>query len=138
MTQAVRREHATSFDVVDAESLLTQARASCRRRRTTSSIARRRCVARWASRRTHRSRRDDEHPFRRGRFEDLPERPRIPHDFDADARRRPIDEVAPFGEMKVHYRELGEGPPLLLIHGLMTSSYSWRYVLGPLVEVAGA
>ncbi|HEY2368951.1 MAG TPA: alpha/beta hydrolase [Polyangiaceae bacterium] len=37
-----------------------------------------------------------------------------------------------FGEMKAHYRELGEGPPLLLIHGLMTSSYSWRYVYGPL------
>ena len=29
-------------------------------------------------------------------------------------------------------REHGEGPPLLLIHGLMTSSYSFRYVLEPL------
>ena len=29
-------------------------------------------------------------------------------------------------------RELGEGPPLLLIHGLMTTGYSWRRVLGPL------
>jgi pimeloyl-ACP methyl ester carboxylesterase len=26
----------------------------------------------------------------------------------------------------------GNGPPLLLVHGLMTSSYSWRYVLEPL------
>jgi pimeloyl-ACP methyl ester carboxylesterase len=38
----------------------------------------------------------------------------------------------PFGDVHVAYRELGEGPPLLLIHGLMTSSYSWRYVLRPL------
>jgi len=29
----------------------------------------------------------------------------------------------------VHVREWGAGPPLLLVHGLMTSSYSWRYVL---------
>jgi pimeloyl-ACP methyl ester carboxylesterase len=28
----------------------------------------------------------------------------------------------------------GAGPPLLLVHGLMTSSYSWRYVLAPLGE----
>jgi pimeloyl-ACP methyl ester carboxylesterase len=29
-------------------------------------------------------------------------------------------------------RRLGAGPPLLLVHGLMTSSYSFRYVLAPL------
>jgi pimeloyl-ACP methyl ester carboxylesterase len=29
---------------------------------------------------------------------------------------------------------MGSGPPLLLVHGLMTSSYSWRYVLEPLAE----
>ncbi len=33
------------------------------------------------------------------------------------------------------YREHGEGPPLLLIHGLMTSGYSWRYVVEPLAEL---
>jgi len=33
-----------------------------------------------------------------------------------------------FGAMNAHYREIGDGPPLLLVHGLMTSSYSWRYV----------
>jgi pimeloyl-ACP methyl ester carboxylesterase len=37
-----------------------------------------------------------------------------------------------FGDLTVHYREMGAGPPLLLIHGLMTTSYSWRYVLAPL------
>ena len=36
--------------------------------------------------------------------------------------------------MKVHYRELGSGPPLLLVHGLMTASYSWRYVAPKLAE----
>jgi pimeloyl-ACP methyl ester carboxylesterase len=75
-------------------------------------------------------------PFRRGRFEDLPERPRVPHDFD---RTRGVDVVVKsraFGEMKAHYRELGDAanPPLLLIHGLMTSSYSWRYVYAPLAK----
>jgi pimeloyl-ACP methyl ester carboxylesterase len=40
----------------------------------------------------------------------------------------------PFGPMKAHYREMGEGPPLLLVHGLMTSSYSWRYVFAALAE----
>lgn len=35
----------------------------------------------------------------------------------------------PFGAMRVHVRRYGAGPPLLLVHGLMTSSYSWRYTL---------
>src|SRR5207247_1542225 len=28
----------------------------------------------------------------------------------------------------------GSGPPLILVHGLMTTSYSWRYVIGGLAE----
>jgi pimeloyl-ACP methyl ester carboxylesterase len=68
-------------------------------------------------------------PFRRGRFEDLPERPVRPHPY-FEAR---VQEVRlrsrPFGDMRVHVRVHGGGPPLLLVHGLMTSSYSWRYVL---------
>jgi pimeloyl-ACP methyl ester carboxylesterase len=39
---------------------------------------------------------------------------------------------ASFGRMRVHWREHGAGEPLLLVHGLMTSSYSWRYVAGEL------
>ena len=31
-------------------------------------------------------------------------------------------------------REKGDGEPLLLIHGLMTTSYSWRYLIDPLAE----
>jgi pimeloyl-ACP methyl ester carboxylesterase len=71
-------------------------------------------------------------PFERVPFRDLPEVPRRPHDY---ARTRPRDLVmksAPFGDVRVHYREYGEGPPLLLVHGLMTTSYSWRYVYGAL------
>jgi len=39
------------------------------------------------------------------------------------------------GEMRrvcVRHKVTGDGPPLVLVHGLMTSSYSWRYVLEPL------
>ncbi len=73
-------------------------------------------------------------PFARGRFEDLPERPRLPHDFDRTRGANVKVRSRVFGEMNAHYRELGaaDAPPLLLIHGLMTSSYSWRYVYGPL------
>jgi len=39
-----------------------------------------------------------------------------------------------FGRVRLHVREHGAGPPLLLVHGLMTSSYSYRYVLEPLAK----
>lgn len=39
-----------------------------------------------------------------------------------------------FGRLTVHYREMGAGPPLLLVHGLMTTSYSWRYVFASLAQ----
>ncbi|MDB4971276.1 MAG: hypothetical protein JWN44_6965 [Myxococcales bacterium] len=41
---------------------------------------------------------------------------------------------APFGKLDIHYREVGAGPPLLLVHGLMTTSYSWRYVMHDLAR----
>lgn len=34
--------------------------------------------------------------------------------------------------MNAHVRVFGSGPPLYLVHGLMTSSYSWRYVFAEL------
>jgi pimeloyl-ACP methyl ester carboxylesterase len=37
-----------------------------------------------------------------------------------------------FGTVSIHVRETGAGAPLLLVHGLMTTSYSWRYVMEPL------
>ena len=37
-----------------------------------------------------------------------------------------------FGPIGIHVREAGAGEPLLLVHGLMTTSYSWRYLMEPL------
>lgn len=31
--------------------------------------------------------------------------------------------------VRVRHKVLGRGRPLVLVHGLMTSSYSWRYVI---------
>ncbi len=73
-------------------------------------------------------------PFKRLPFDTLPDKPRVPHAF-AETRGADVTvRSGAFGEMKAHYRELGEGPPLLLVHGLMTSSYSWRYVYAPLAK----
>ncbi len=74
------------------------------------------------------------HPFKRGRFAELPARPRRPHHyFDSPAREVVVNSAA-FGAVRTHYRELGSGPPLLLVHGLMTTSYSWRYVMDDLAR----
>jgi pimeloyl-ACP methyl ester carboxylesterase len=68
------------------------------------------------------------------RFNELPDRPRRPHTyFDAKPVSLEMDS-APFGRIRIQYRTCGAGPPLLLIHGLMTSGYSWRYVLAGLGE----
>lgn len=71
-----------------------------------------------------------ERPFQRGRFEDLPQKPIRPHPWlEVPERRLSIDSKV-FGPIEVAYRVFGDDarPPLLLIHGLMTSGYSWRYV----------
>lgn len=71
-------------------------------------------------------------PFERVPFEQLPETPRRPHDLALTTARDVPMRSRPFGDLVVHVREHGEGPPLLLVHGLMTTSYSWRYVYGAL------
>ena len=71
-------------------------------------------------------------PFRRGAFAELPDLPRRPHIYHACEQRDLTVDSRALGRMKVHVRVHGSGPPLLLVHGLMTSSYSWRYVLEPL------
>lgn len=71
-------------------------------------------------------------PFRRGRFDELPDAPRRPHIYFASEGRDVTVDSRGLGRMKVHVRVHGSGPPLLLVHGLMTSSYSWRYALEPL------
>ena len=73
-------------------------------------------------------------PFRRGRFADLPDAPRRPHPYFVTEGRDVAVDSRTLGPMNVHVRVHGSGPPLLLVHGLMTSSYSWRYVLEPLGE----
>jgi pimeloyl-ACP methyl ester carboxylesterase len=65
---------------------------------------------------------------------ELPERPRLPHPYDAVPARDVEVHSAHFGRLNIHVREMGEGEPLLLVHGLMTTSYSWRYVYAPLAE----
>ncbi|MCB9766500.1 MAG: alpha/beta hydrolase [Alphaproteobacteria bacterium] len=71
-------------------------------------------------------------PFRRHPFPSLPERPPRPHPFlDVPVETLSIDS-AWCGPIRVAVRRFGEGPPLMLVHGLMTSGYSWRYVLEPL------
>lgn len=73
-------------------------------------------------------------PFRQGRFTDLPDKPRRPHPFWEMERREVVVSTEEFGDVTLHVRTWGEGPPLVLVHGLMTTSYSWRYVLEPLGE----
>jgi len=69
-------------------------------------------------------------PFRQGRFEDLLERPRLAHRYyEADTATVTVPSAA-FGPIATHVVSYGPSgaPPLLLIHGLMTTSYSWRYM----------
>ena len=69
-------------------------------------------------------------PFEQGRFEDLPQVPRLAHRyFDADTEDVVVAS-RPFGRIRVRVVSYGprDAPPLLLVHGLMTSSYSWRYL----------
>lgn len=73
-------------------------------------------------------------PFRRGPFGELPERPRLPHPYGEAPKQEVVVESAAFGSVRTRVVTYGRetAPPLLLVHGLMTSSYSWRYLLGPL------
>jgi pimeloyl-ACP methyl ester carboxylesterase len=38
------------------------------------------------------------------------------------------------GELEIAYRELGSGPPVLLVHGWPTSSYLWRGLMPAIAE----
>jgi len=42
--------------------------------------------------------------------------------------------TAAMGAVRAHVRVMGSGPPVLLVHGLMTSSYSFRYLMGALSQ----
>ncbi len=73
-------------------------------------------------------------PFQRLRYADVPAKPRIPHGYDRAEMQDVRVSSRVMGDVQVHVRSLGSGPPLLLVHGLMTSSYSFRYVLEPLAK----
>lgn len=69
-------------------------------------------------------------PFAQLSFAEVPDLPRVPHPYFESASRTVRVASKPFGDVNVHVRTFGRGPPLVLIHGFMTSSYSWRYVFG--------
>ena len=73
-------------------------------------------------------------PFEQIPFGDVPDRPKKPHAFFDARLERVRFRSGGFGEVEAAVRIAGSGPPLLLVHGLMTSSYSFRYVLAPLAE----
>lgn len=70
-------------------------------------------------------------PFEQLPFDAIPELPRRPHRYYEVPARDVVVRSEPFGHVRIRVRELGDGPPLLLVHGLMTTSYSWRYVIHP-------
>ncbi|KAF0848491.1 alpha/beta fold hydrolase [Nocardia caishijiensis] len=73
-------------------------------------------------------------PFHQGPFDDLPAHPNRPHAFlDLPAKELSMRSTR-YGRQRIRYRDTGTGPPLLLVHGLMTTSYSWRYVMARLGE----
>ncbi len=68
-------------------------------------------------------------PFEQIPFAELPAAPVRPHRFFALPERRVAVRCEPFGEVTVSWREAGAGEPLLLVHGLMTTGYSYRYLI---------
>lgn len=69
------------------------------------------------------------------RYTELPETPPVPHDFLTLPRhRRAVAVEGRPDPIPLSWVEAGDGPPLLLVHGLMTSAYSWRYVASDLAH----
>jgi pimeloyl-ACP methyl ester carboxylesterase len=64
------------------------------------------------------------------KYKELPETPLRPHTYfdleSIDVSVKHPDREAP---INIHCKISGNGPPLLLVHGLMTSGYSFRYVI---------
>ncbi len=76
----------------------------------------------------------NQQPFEQMPFQTLPEEPRRAHLYSR-TREEFIKLDSPhFGRMQVSTRRWGKGPPLVCVHGLMTTSYSFRYLLEPLAD----
>ena len=68
-------------------------------------------------------------PFHQLPFDSVPDVPAVAHRW-TDATRRDVTIDTPeLGSCRIAVREFGDGPPLLLVHGLMTAGYSFRYLL---------
>lgn len=75
-------------------------------------------------------------PFQRLPFDQVPDQPRVPHRWGEATRRDLTIRTEELGELRIAVRELGPAtaPPLLLVHGMGTAGYSWRYALAPLAQ----
>ena len=69
------------------------------------------------------------------KLDDLPQAPARPHSFFAlDSMKVPVKLPEREAPVRIHCKIAGNGPPLLLIHGLMTNGYSFRYIVPALAE----
>ena len=73
-------------------------------------------------------------PFEQLPFAELPELPRRPHGWLDLPVQRVTTESEGLGTVDWAYRRVGQGPPLLLVHGLMTTGYSFRYLVDRLKD----
>ncbi len=71
-------------------------------------------------------------PFKQLPFQHLPDSPRVPHQWDLVRPHSQALDDSPLGPVTIRCYRAGSGPPLVLVHGLMTSAWSWRYVIAPL------
>jgi pimeloyl-ACP methyl ester carboxylesterase len=69
-------------------------------------------------------------PFAQNRYATLPLHPRRAHRYYEGETQDVLVDSEPFGRVRVRVVSYGprDAPPLLLVHGLMTSGYSWRYL----------
>ena len=69
------------------------------------------------------------------KYKDLPETPVRPHTYFAlESIEVSVKHPDRKASINIHCKISGNGPPLLLIHGLMTSGYSFRYVIPELAK----
>jgi pimeloyl-ACP methyl ester carboxylesterase len=70
-------------------------------------------------------------PFEQLRFEDVPELPVKAHAWAQTERRDVAIRTSELGDVRVAVHAYGpaSAPPLVLVHGLMTAGYSFRYLL---------
>jgi len=73
-------------------------------------------------------------PFQRMNYADVPDKPRLAHAYHRTEARDVLVNSTVLGRVRTHVRVMGSGPPLVLVHGLMTTSYSFRYVIEPLAQ----